>query len=48
MTELNSRPLSLIQNRAARILIIDDEPRVLSVLSSLLSNAHYCKTATAR
>src|SRR6266446_3267875 len=47
MTELNSRPLSLMQNRAARILIIDDEPRVLSVLSSLLSNAHYCKTATS-
>jgi len=47
MTELNSRPLSIMQNRAARILIIDDEPRVLSVLSSLLSNAHYCKTATS-
>jgi len=40
-------PLSLLQNRAARILIIDDEPGVLSVLDSLLGSAHDCKTATS-
>ena len=38
---------SLIQNRAAKILIIDDEPNVLSVLYSLLGKNHYCKTATS-
>ncbi|MCI0488680.1 MAG: response regulator [Blastocatellia bacterium] len=33
-------------NYAARILIIDDEPNVLSVLYSLLSEQYQCKTAT--
>jgi len=47
MNGLNSAMLGLMQNRPARILIIDDEPNVLSVLDSLLSKAHYCKTATS-
>lgn len=47
MTGLNGTPLTLTQNRAAKILIIDDEPNVLSVLYSLLSRAHHCKTATS-
>jgi putative nucleotidyltransferase with HDIG domain len=33
-------------NGPARILIIDDEPNVLSVLYSLLSDKHECKTAS--
>jgi putative nucleotidyltransferase with HDIG domain len=33
-------------NGPARILIIDDEPNVLSVLYSLLSDRHECKTAS--
>jgi putative nucleotidyltransferase with HDIG domain len=40
-------PLILNQNRAARILIIDDEPSVLSVLYALLNRTHDCKTATS-
>jgi len=40
-------PLSLSPKRTARILIIDDEPNVLSVLYALLSSAHLCRTATS-
>lgn len=46
MTATTGPLLSLAPNRAAKILIIDDEPAVLSVLTSLLSRAHHCKTAT--
>ncbi|MBI3653344.1 MAG: response regulator [Acidobacteria bacterium] len=35
-----------IYNGQAKILIIDDEPNVLSVLYSLLSDRHDCKTAS--
>src|SRR4030095_9132786 len=42
-----SESLNLNSNRTARILIIDDEPSVLSVLNSLLSSTHDCKTATS-
>ena len=38
-------PLSLPSHRPIKILIIDDEPNVLSVLYSLLSPSHECKTA---
>jgi putative nucleotidyltransferase with HDIG domain len=38
-------PLSL--NQTARILIIDDEPNVLSVLYSLLSEEYQCRTASS-
>jgi len=47
MTGLNRTPLTFPQNRTAKILIIDDEPNVLSVLYTLLSHAHDCKTATS-
>src|SRR6266850_3849167 len=47
MTGLIAAPLNLTQKRAAKILIIDDEPNVLSVLYSLLSTIHQCKTATS-
>ena len=47
MTGLIGAPLSLTQKRAAKVLIIDDEPNVLSVLYSLLSAIHQCKTATS-
>jgi cyclic di-GMP phosphodiesterase len=47
MTGSNRTPLTLTRHRTARILIIDDEPNVLSVLYSLLSGAHQCKTATS-
>lgn len=47
MIELNTSTLTLTQNRAARILIIDDEPGVLSVLTSLLDRNHDCKTAAS-
>ena len=47
MTGLIGAPLNLIQKRAAKVLIIDDEPNVLSVLYSLLSTIHRCKTATS-
>jgi putative nucleotidyltransferase with HDIG domain len=39
-------PESLQQNGHAKILIIDDEPNVLSVLYSLFSDTHECKTAS--
>lgn len=47
MNGLHRAPFGFVQNRAAKILIIDDEPNVLSVLHSLLSKEHYCKTATS-
>lgn len=34
-------------NRTSKILIIDDEPNVLSVLYALLGGQHECKTATS-
>lgn len=40
-------PLSLTPKRVTKILIIDDEPSVLSLLYSLLCEAHDCKTATS-
>ena len=40
-------PLSLPSHRTIKILIIDDEPYVLSVLYSLLSPSHECKTASS-
>ena len=45
MTASILTPLSLPSHRTIRILIIDDEPNVLSVLDSLLSPSHECKTA---
>jgi cyclic di-GMP phosphodiesterase len=39
-------PLGVVSNRTARILIIDDEPNVLSLLYAFLSETHTCKTAT--
>ena len=47
MTGPNPSVPNLSQNRTAKILIIDDEPSVLSVLKSLLSRVHDCKTATS-
>jgi len=47
MTGPLTTPSSLASKRAAKILIIDDEPNVLSVLNSLLSSAHDCRTATS-
>ncbi|MFL6215357.1 MAG: HD domain-containing phosphohydrolase [Blastocatellia bacterium] len=40
-------PLNLDSDWRARILIIDDEPNVLSVLVSLLGKSYDCKTATS-
>jgi response regulator RpfG family c-di-GMP phosphodiesterase len=40
-------PLNLDSDRLARILIIDDEPNVLSVLFTLLCGRYDCKTATS-
>ena len=45
MTASILTPLSLPSHRTIKILIIDDEPNVLSVLDSLLSPSHECKTA---
>jgi response regulator RpfG family c-di-GMP phosphodiesterase len=39
-------PLNLDSDKPARILIIDDEPNVLSVLYTLLCSRYDCKTAT--
>jgi putative nucleotidyltransferase with HDIG domain len=47
MTGPLTTPSGLVSKRAAKILIIDDEPNVLSVLSSLLSSDHDCRTATS-
>ena len=46
MIELLGAPVRH-QQAAARILIIDDDTKVLSVLSDLLSDRHKCKTATS-
>jgi len=45
MTRLIGTPLGLASNRPARILIIDDEPNVLSVLYGLLEDKYECKIA---
>ncbi|HXG65328.1 MAG TPA: HD domain-containing phosphohydrolase [Blastocatellia bacterium] len=45
MANLTAPPLAS-SNATPRILIIDDEPNVLSVLYSLLSEQYECKTAT--
>ena len=47
MTASILTPLSLPSHRTIKILIIDDEPNVLSVLYSLLSPSHECKTASS-
>jgi putative nucleotidyltransferase with HDIG domain len=47
MTGPHTTPSRLLSKRAAKILIIDDEPNVLSVLYTLLSSAHDCRTATS-
>lgn len=45
MTELIGAPPGLYASHPAKLLIIDDEPSVLSVLSTLLGPVHDCKTA---
>ena len=45
-TQLIGAPLDLDLEQPARMLIIDDEPNVLSVLYSLLSSQYECHTAT--
>lgn len=47
MTDLIGTALIYDTDREARILIIDDEPGILSVLSSLLGEAYQCRTATS-
>lgn len=47
MAQSSSISLPLIQDEPAKILIIDDEPNVLSVLYSLLSEQYQCTTATS-
>lgn len=47
MTGLIGAPHNLTQMRVAKVLIVDDEPNVLSVLYSLLSTMHHCKTAAS-
>ena len=47
MTATILTPLNLTSRANARILIIDDEPNVISVLYALLSSNHYCKTANS-
>jgi putative nucleotidyltransferase with HDIG domain len=44
---ITTTPSNFMWNRTARILIIDDEPNVLSVLYALLGGQHECKTATS-
>ena len=46
MIELISSPLTRNPAGTARILIIDDEPSILSVLYSLLGDQYECKTAS--
>ncbi len=46
MIDLISSPLMRTPAGAARILIINDEPSILSVLYSLLSDQYECKTAS--
>jgi putative nucleotidyltransferase with HDIG domain len=45
MTGLISTQLGFNSRRTPKILIIDDEPSILSVLDSLLSDQYECKTA---
>jgi putative nucleotidyltransferase with HDIG domain len=47
MSGVFTAPSNLTWNRTAKILIIDDEPNVLSVLYALLGGQHDCKTATS-
>lgn len=47
MSEAVAAPIVQGVSVAARILIIDDEPNILSVLYALLSESHECKTATS-
>ena len=47
MSDLTGGPFTVNGNEPARILIIDDEEYVLSVLYSLLSEQYECKTATS-
>jgi response regulator RpfG family c-di-GMP phosphodiesterase len=47
MARQTDLPLNLDSDRPARILIIDDEPNVLSVLYTLLCSRYDCKTATS-
>src|SRR5436853_1482397 len=47
MARQTDGPLNLDSDKPARILIIDDEPNVLSVLYTLLCSRYYCKTATS-
>src|ERR1044072_7630470 len=47
MTQLIGATLELDIERPVRMLIIDDEPNVLSVLYSLLSSQYECQTATS-
>ncbi len=47
MTQLIGEQLDLDIERPVRMLIIDDEPNVLSVLDSLLSSQYECQTATS-
>ncbi|HKS43469.1 MAG TPA: HD domain-containing phosphohydrolase, partial [Blastocatellia bacterium] len=46
-TQSTSAPLDLDLEHPVRMLIIDDEPNVLSVLYSLLSSQYECQTATS-
>ncbi|HKV42169.1 MAG TPA: HD domain-containing phosphohydrolase [Blastocatellia bacterium] len=47
MSNLSAAPLPQTARGTARLLIIDDEPNILSVLYSLLSDQYECKTATS-
>jgi cyclic di-GMP phosphodiesterase len=47
MTNSSDAPSSPDAERPAKILIIDDEPNVLSVLDALLSSEYQCQTATS-
>jgi len=47
MSDLTGGSFAEEQNEPARILIIDDEEYILSVLYSLLSERHECKMATS-
>jgi response regulator RpfG family c-di-GMP phosphodiesterase len=47
MVKPTDMSLNLDSEKPVRILIIDDEPNVLSVLASLLGGRYICKTATS-
>ena len=47
MGDLAVAPITQNGTGTARILIIDDEPNILSVLNSLLCETYECKTATS-